>query len=62
MHSGQFKLEQKDIKAIPVAGGEPDLLKALQYLPGVAAGNEGTNNFLFAGVTNGEIWYCWTKQ
>ena len=49
MHSGQFKLEQKDIKAIPVAGGEPDLLKALQYLPGVAAGNEGTNNLSIRG-------------
>ncbi|WP_455586095.1 TonB-dependent receptor [Bacteroides sp.] len=49
MHSGQFRLEQKDVQAIPVAGGEPDLLKALQYLPGVAAGNEGANNLSIRG-------------
>lgn len=49
MHSGQFRLEQKDVQAIPTAGGEPDLLKALQYLPGVAAGNEGANNLSIRG-------------
>lgn len=49
MHSGQFRLNQKDIQALPVVGGEPDLLKALQYLPGVSAGNMGTNNISIRG-------------
>lgn len=49
MHTGQFRLDQKDIQSIPVAGGEPDLLKALQFLPGVAAGNEGANNLSIRG-------------
>lgn len=44
-----IRLNQKDIQALPVAGGEPDLLKALQYLPGVSAGNMGTNNISIRG-------------
>ena len=45
-HTGQFRLGQKDIQALPTVGGEPDLLKSLQFLPGVASGNEGANNIL----------------
>lgn len=48
-HSGQHRLSQKDIQALPVVGGEPDLMKSLQYLPGVASGNEGANNISVRG-------------
>ncbi len=48
-HSGQHSLDQKDIQALPSIGGEPDLIKSLQYLPGVVSGNEGTNNISVRG-------------
>lgn len=48
-HSGQFTLNAKEIQAIPVAGGEPDLIRSLQFLPGVQSGNEGTNNISVRG-------------
>ena len=38
-HSGQFRLGQQDIQSMPVVGGAPDLIKSLQFLPGVASGN-----------------------
>lgn len=49
-HTGQFRLGQKDIQALPTVGGEPDLLKSLQFLPGVASGNEGANNISVRGM------------
>lgn len=48
-HSGQHRLGHRDIQALPVLGGEPDLMKSLQFLPGVASGNEGTNNISVRG-------------
>lgn len=48
-HSGQFALEAKEIQALPSVGGEPDLMKSLQFLPGVQSGNEGTNNISVRG-------------
>lgn len=46
---GQLALSQKDIQALPTLGSEPDVLKSLQYLPGVISGNEGTNNISVRG-------------
>ena len=34
---------------MPVVGGESDLMKSLQFLPGVASGNEGANNISVRG-------------
>lgn len=48
-HGGQFMLDAKEIQALPVAGGEPDLIKTLQFLPGVQSGNEGANNISVRG-------------
>lgn len=48
-HSGQFALEAKEIQALPSVGGEPDLMKSLQFLPGVQSGNEGANNISVRG-------------
>ncbi len=39
----------KDIKKIPTVLGEPDLIKALQLLPGVHGGNEGSAGFYVRG-------------
>lgn len=47
--SGQLTLNQEDIQALPTVGGEPDVLKSLQYLPGVISGNEGSNNISVRG-------------
>ena len=46
---GQLTLNQKDIQALPTLGSEPDVLKSLQYLPGVISGNEGSNNISVRG-------------
>lgn len=48
-HSGQMNLNQRDIQALPMVGSEPDLIKSLQYLPGVVSGNDGTNNISIRG-------------
>lgn len=48
-HSGQFALESEAIQALPAVGGEPDLMKSLQFLPGVQSGNEGANNLSVRG-------------
>ncbi len=48
-HSGQYALEAKDIQALPAVGGEADLMKSLQFLPGVQSGNEGANNISVRG-------------
>lgn len=48
-HSGQLSLLQQDIQSFPMVGGEPDLIKTLQYLPGVVSGNDGANNISVRG-------------
>lgn len=39
----------KDIKSIAMIAGERDVLKAVQFLPGVQTGNEGTTGFYVRG-------------
>ena len=61
-HSGQFALEAKEIQALPSVGGEPDLMKSLQFLPGVQSGNEGTNNISVRGSNQwGNRRFCWMR-
>jgi len=43
------ELSSKTIKAIPMFLGEVDVLKALQLLPGVQSGNEGTSGLYVRG-------------
>lgn len=43
------ELSSKAIKSIPVLLGEVDVLKALQLLPGVQSGNEGTSGIYVRG-------------
>jgi hypothetical protein len=44
-----ISLPISQIKAIPVIAGERDVLKAIQFLPGVSAGSEGTTGFYVRG-------------
>ncbi|WP_066628778.1 TonB-dependent receptor [Labilibacter marinus] len=43
------KLTMKEVKRIPALGGEVDLVKALQLLPGVSQGNEGSSGMYVRG-------------
>ena len=43
------ELSSKEIKSLPMLLGEVDVLKALQLLPGVKGGNEGTSGIYVRG-------------
>jgi hypothetical protein len=45
----QINLKIRDIKLIPVLGGEADVMKVLQLMPGVTKGAEGTTSILVRG-------------
>jgi hypothetical protein len=47
--TGTTTLTQKDLNAIPVLGGEADLIKTLQLLPGVVRGVEGSSDLFVRG-------------
>lgn len=47
--SGTQIIGQKDINAIPVLGGEADLIKTLQLLPGTIRGVEGSSDLFVRG-------------
>lgn len=52
-HAGFHHLSASQIKRLPTMGGEPDLMKTLQFLPGVMSGNDGANNL---SVRGGSQW------
>lgn len=47
--SSTLTLSEKEINAIPVLGGEADLIKTIQLLPGVSKGVEGTTDLFVRG-------------
>ena len=47
--TGHHRLNIMEVKRIPMAGGEPDVLKSLQFLPGIQTSNEGTTNISVRG-------------
>lgn len=47
--SGTHVISQKDINSIPVLGGEADLIKTLQLLPGTLRGVEGSSDLFVRG-------------
>lgn len=47
--TGTTTLTRDDINAIPVLGGEADIIKTLQLLPGVIRGIEGTSDLFVRG-------------
>lgn len=46
---GTFVLPIKLLKQIPMLGGEPDVIKAFQLMPGVSGGKEGTSGLYVRG-------------
>ena len=46
---GVITLPVETLKSIPTLGGEPDILKALSFLPGIATGTEGTSGLYVRG-------------
>jgi hypothetical protein len=47
--TGNHRLNIADLKKIAMIGGEPDVLKSLQLLPGVQSTNEGVTNLSIRG-------------
>jgi hypothetical protein len=47
--TGNHRLSTIEIKKIAMGGGEPDVLKSLQFLPGIQAAAEGTTNLSVRG-------------
>lgn len=47
-----FSIRPEEIQNIPTLGGEADLIKIAQLLPGVTAGNEGTSGMFVRGGTD----------
>ncbi len=46
---GEFELSKNEIKLIPTLGGEQDIIKVIQLLPGVNRGIEGSSDFFVRG-------------
>jgi hypothetical protein len=46
---GLNKINMKDLDNVPVLLGEKDVLKAIQFLPGVKSGGEGNTGFFVRG-------------
>lgn len=51
------KLSMKSVNNIPFLGGKPDVLKAMQLLPGVSSQNEGSSLLLVRGGDPGQNLY-----
>lgn len=49
-----LKFTSKQIIELPAIGGEKDVLKAIQLMPGVQSGSEGQSGFYVRGGTNGQ--------
>lgn len=47
--TGYHRLSIEEIKKIAMPGGEPDVLKSLQFLPGIQTSAEGTTNLSVRG-------------
>ena len=46
---GSIKMNMKEISLVPVLGGETDVLKVMQLMPGVSQGAEGTTGMFVRG-------------
>lgn len=52
-YSGHKRLLPEQLSWVPAVGGEVDLLKSIQFLPGIVGGNDGGNNI---SVRGGNQW------
>lgn len=57
LEMGRFSLSGQKISSLPVLLGEPDLIKALQVLPGVSPGVEGFTGLYVHGGDNDQNLY-----
>lgn len=54
---GNMQLDLKQLYKTPLFLGERDVIKAMQFLPGVSAGIEGSSNLNIRGGTNDQTLY-----
>ncbi|MFA5648875.1 MAG: TonB-dependent receptor [Bacteroidales bacterium] len=54
---GVSTLSNLELQQIPSLGAKPDVMKAIQLLPGIQSQNEGTSNILVRGGNPGENLY-----
>lgn len=54
---GNMQLDLKQLHKIPLFLGERDVIKAMQFLPGVSSGIEGSSNLNIRGGTNDQTLY-----
>ncbi|MFC1551885.1 carboxypeptidase-like regulatory domain-containing protein [Candidatus Latescibacterota bacterium] len=52
--TGTVQITPKDVATLPILFGEPDVLKSIQLLPGIAATNEGNSGFNVRGGSPGQ--------
>jgi len=52
VNTGEIKLNSKDIEQLPIVFGEQDIVKLLQFLPGVQQGKEGQSGMFVRGGNN----------
>ncbi len=50
--TGVLNIPIKQIYMLPALGGENDIIKAYQLMPGIQSGNEGSSNLLVRGGSN----------
>ncbi len=49
LNTGSHTIRIEQLKYLPSLGGEKDILKAIQMLPGIQSGNEGSNGLYIRG-------------
>jgi hypothetical protein len=57
MRSNVAKLSTLELQSIPSLGGKPDVMKALQLMPGIKSQSEGSSLLLVRGGSPGENMY-----
>jgi hypothetical protein len=56
----KMEIPMDQVRRLPAIGGEVDLLKSLQLMPGVQSGGEGTSGLMFGGGVPIKTSSCWT--
>lgn len=54
---GNIQLDVKQLRKVPLFLGERDVIKAMQFLPGVSSGIEGSSSLNIRGGTNDQTLY-----
>jgi hypothetical protein len=54
---GNIRMDVSQLRKMPLFLGERDIIKAMQFLPGVSSGTEGSSNLNIRGGTNDQTLY-----